>query len=105
MVARLVRDQKAGGSNPTTSTTKKAPLEGAFFVVTDAEDSDTRPVRSWVTEPTVSPVGCSAKPKGRRRNQPKQAAPPGGEAAPIEAADESHHFDQEKQDALWREGS
>ena len=26
-----VRDQKAAGSNPATSTTKKAPLEGAFF--------------------------------------------------------------------------
>ena len=44
----------------------------------------------------ISPVGCSAQPKGRRRNQPKQAAPPGGEAAPIEAADESHPFDHKK---------
>ena len=25
--------------NPATSTTKKAPLEGAFFVVTDAKES------------------------------------------------------------------
>ena len=31
-----------------------------------------------------------------RASQPKQAAPPGGEAAPIEAADESRHFDHGK---------
>ena len=41
-------------------------------------------------------MGQSPQAIAPRASQPKQAAPPGGEAAPIEAADESRNFDQKK---------
>ena len=57
----------------------------------------------WGSERSGAPVGQSPQAIAPRASQPKQAVTPGGEAAPIEAADESRHFDREKQDALWRE--
>ena len=45
-------------------------------------------------------MGQSPQAIAPRASQPKQAAPPGGEAAPIEAAEESHHFDHKKKDTL-----
>ena len=88
MVARLVRDQKAAGSNPATSTAKPGcPLRVSRFCYVGGRDLDTRPVRPWVSEPNVSTVRCPAKPEERRTNQSKRAMRPlQGSSATIEIA-------------------
>ena len=57
------------------------------FSYVDGRDSDTRPVRPWVSEPNVSTVRCPAKPEERRTNQSKRAMRPlQGSSATIEIA-------------------
>ena len=58
MVARLVRDQKAAGSNPATSTAKPGcPLWVSRFCYVGGRDPDTRPVRPWGKPPRTASGG------------------------------------------------
>ena len=84
-----IRDQKAAGSNPATSTTKTGypSWVPCFRVLVSGVRNPKALQRPWVSEPNVSTVCCPPQAEERRTNQSKRAMRPlQGSSAKIEIA-------------------
>ena len=84
MVARLVRDQEARGSNPPTPTTKKRYANaGRFFVLREEDCSSgtlAEPSAAWFGKSGLPPPGADAGSlllPQRSKNRRKSASPNG----------------------------